>query len=76
MDQVVEALSYQPSLLLLDNFEHLAAEGSLLLQDLQSRVPTLTVLVTSRWRLGLANEREFPVEPLPAPVGDRRVRTG
>jgi predicted ATPase len=38
-------------------------------QALLSRVPELTVLVTSRRVLGLNAEREFPLAPLPTPEG-------
>src|SRR5205814_1456810 len=69
LEQVITALSYQPSLLLLDNFEHLVEEGALLVRDRLARVPWLTVLVTSRGRLEMGGEQEFPVGPLPAPGG-------
>lgn len=68
VDQVVEALSHQPSLLLLDNFEHLLGEGALLVRWLLDRVEPLTVLATSRERLDLEGEQEFEVQPLPAPT--------
>jgi predicted ATPase/DNA-binding SARP family transcriptional activator/class 3 adenylate cyclase len=69
LDQVVEYLSRQPSLMVLDNFEQLVEGGADLVQSLIERVPTLTVLVTSRQLLGLSAEREFPVGPLPTPHG-------
>jgi predicted ATPase/DNA-binding SARP family transcriptional activator/class 3 adenylate cyclase len=68
LEQVVAALTRQPALLLLDNFEHLAAEGATLVRTLLERVATLTVLVTSRQRLNLPGEREFPVPTLPTPT--------
>jgi predicted ATPase/DNA-binding SARP family transcriptional activator len=68
LDQGVAVLSRQPSLLLLDNFEHLVAVGVELVQALLERVETVTVLVTSRQSLGLPGEREFPVPPLPVPA--------
>lgn len=40
-------------------------EAAALVQLLLRRVPELVCLVTSRRRLGLAGEREFPVGPLP-----------
>jgi predicted ATPase/DNA-binding SARP family transcriptional activator len=79
LEQVVEALLEQKrhgvaserhgvrSLLILDNFEHLAAEGAPALVTLLKRVPSLKCLVTSRRRLELSGEREFPVLPLPLP---------
>ena len=69
LEQVVEALSKQPSLLVLDNFEHLVEGGATLVQTLLARLPTLTVLVTSRHLLGLSGEVEFVVPPLVTPNG-------
>jgi predicted ATPase/DNA-binding SARP family transcriptional activator len=67
LDQVAAALARRRTLLVLDNFEHLVEEGALLLKTLLERAPTLTCLVTSRRRLGLSGEQEFPVLPLPVP---------
>ncbi len=67
MEQVVNALSRQPALLVLDNFEQLASSGALVVLTLLKRVPSLTCLVTSRRRLNVAGEREFPVLLLPLP---------
>jgi predicted ATPase/DNA-binding SARP family transcriptional activator len=64
----------RPSLLLLDNFEQLVDEGAVLVRSLLDRVETLVVLVTSRQRLSLAGEREFPVPPLSVPVESRKLR--
>ena len=50
-------------LLLLDNFEHVG-EASPIVADLLAACPRLTVLATSRQRLRLVDEREFPVSPL------------
>src|SRR5439155_26602416 len=69
LDQVIDALSRQPSLLVLDNFEQLVEEGAELVQELLERLPALTCVVTSRQRLGLPAEREFTVLPLPLPNG-------
>jgi predicted ATPase len=65
--QVVEALARHPALLVLDNFEHLVEAGAPVVQRLLERLPTLTILVTSRQRLNLAGEQEFLVSPLPPP---------
>ena len=68
LDQVIAALSASPpALLVLDNFEHLVERAAPLLHSLLTRLPTLTCLVTSRRRLGLPGERQFPVAPLELP---------
>jgi excisionase family DNA binding protein len=54
-------------LLVLDNFEHLNAAAPLM-SDLLGGCPGLKVLVTSRVRLRLSGEREYPVPPLPLPA--------
>src|SRR5262249_29216393 len=54
-------------MLVLDNFEHLVADGGGLVRELLERIPSLTCLVTSRQPLGLAGEQEFAVAPLPVP---------
>ncbi len=69
LDQVVVALRSQPSLLVLDNLEHLVQEGASVVQSLLEQAPTLAVLATSRQALGLPGEREFNVPPLPTPNG-------
>jgi predicted ATPase/DNA-binding SARP family transcriptional activator len=73
LEQVIAALARQITgsggpMLLLDNVEHLIAEGATVVRAMLERVPTLTCLVTSRRRLGLSGEREFPVLPLPVPT--------
>ncbi len=67
LEQAVEALRKQPSLLVLDNFEQLVEEGATIVRTLLERVPGLTLLITSRQLLGLSGEREFAVPPLPTP---------
>jgi len=60
----VEDLGHASAFLVLDNFEHLlpsAAEVASLL----AVAPAVRLLVTSRVRLNLSEEREFPLEPLP-----------
>jgi predicted ATPase/DNA-binding SARP family transcriptional activator len=73
LEQVVAILSGQPSLLLLDNFEHLLGEGATLVQTLLQRAPSLRLVVTSRQRLDLAGEREFPLSPLGTPTPSPRA---
>jgi predicted ATPase/DNA-binding SARP family transcriptional activator len=67
LEPLIAFLSRQPSLLVLDNFEHLVEVGADLVQRLVTRTPALTCLITSRRRLGLDGEREFRVLPLPTP---------
>lgn len=64
---IVPVVARQPTLLLLDNFEQLLPAGAAFVQTLLERVPTLTVLVTSRQPLELHGEQEFWVAPLPVP---------
>jgi predicted ATPase len=54
-------------LLVLDNFEHLTAAATQVL-DLLQDASGLKVLVTSRAPLGVYGEREYPVPPLPLPA--------
>jgi predicted ATPase/Tfp pilus assembly protein PilF len=76
LHQVVEFLNGRGAacLLVLDNLEHLleagrrkAEDGAAFVRALLDRCPVLTCLVTSRQRLDLEGEREFPVLPLPVP---------
>jgi len=72
--ELTASLATTPTLLVLDNLEHLlpinetepdgARQFILRLLD---QVPGLAVLTTSRQSLGLAGEQEFPVRPLPIP---------
>ncbi len=68
LEEIVSFLNSQPSLLVLDNFEQLALEGGDFLVTLQRLVPGLRCLVSSRQKLALPGEREFPVSPLPIPA--------
>ncbi len=55
-------------LLVLDNMEHLLDAGPSI-GDLLREAPELKILVTSRARLRLGGEQEFPVAPLPVSQG-------
>src|SRR5207245_9886259 len=64
IDALRRHLEGKQTLLLLDNFEQLvAAAGDVSL--LLVAAPQLKVVVTSRARLRLAGEHEYPVPPLP-----------
>lgn len=72
LEQVAGALSgAPPTLLVLDNLEQIVDEGAALVGELLARAATLTCLITSRQRLDLMGEQEFPLPPLPTP--DPRV---
>ncbi len=66
LDKVVAFLRDRHMLLVLDNFEHLVADASILDRMLQS-CPRLTIIVTSRVRLAVAAEWSLPLEGLPCP---------
>ena len=65
---IIEALKAglagRRTLILFDNFEHVGAAASLLV-DLLAACPRLKLLVTSREPLRIAAERQYPVPPLP-----------
>ncbi|MCB8934007.1 MAG: tetratricopeptide repeat protein [Candidatus Promineofilum sp.] len=88
LTQVGNYLRSRELLLILDNFEHLTAGASLLI-DLMAAAPRLVLLVTSRQRLGLSVEwlyelrgLDFPAENATHPLAEfaalqlfaRRVR--
>ncbi len=58
-----------PSLVILDNFEHLTQAGRDL-GELLAKVDNLALLVTSREILRIYGEYDFPVEPLAFPRGN------
>lgn len=66
-EQVIRSLAAQPGVLILDSFEQIADEGSELIQTILSAAHGLRLLVTSRQRLDIGGEQEFPVPPLPIP---------
>ena len=65
--QIVAALAGPPVLLILDNFEQIAAGAAPAVLSLLGKAPALTCLVTSRRRLDVPGECELPVAPLPVP---------
>jgi predicted ATPase/class 3 adenylate cyclase len=66
VERLRDALATRQMLLVLDNFEHLAA-GAPLIGELLAASPRLKVLATSRLPLHLRAEREYPVPPLALP---------
>ena len=73
--QIIRALQEQKLLLILDNFDHLLAEQSFLVELVQT-AQQAKLLVTSREQLHLHAEFLYPVVGLPTPpsaaVGDER----
>jgi len=65
--QAAEVLARQPSLVVLDNAEHVIDGVAALVQALTGRALDLKLIVTSRRRLNLQAEREFVVPPLALP---------
>ncbi|HEX7102627.1 MAG TPA: tetratricopeptide repeat protein [Nitrolancea sp.] len=63
---LLEFLSVQQLLLVLDNFEHVTAAAGLV-GDIRDRCPSVTMLVTSRVPLQLRGEQRVPLQPLAIP---------
>jgi non-specific serine/threonine protein kinase len=63
---LLESLSAQQLLLVLDNFEHVTAAAGLI-GDIRDRCPAITMLVTSRVPLQLRGEQRVPLQPLSIP---------
>lgn len=82
LEQIVDSLSGRPALLVLDNFEQLlepsAQDGVAAksekavgcIKTLLEALPALRVLITSRQRLNMAGEREYPTPPLTLPKNE------
>jgi predicted ATPase len=72
MEAVLETLQGRPTLILLDNCEHLRSTVGTLVTSMTQAVSELRVLVTSREPLGISDETVFMLGPLslPEPVGD------
>ncbi|MEV1147072.1 BTAD domain-containing putative transcriptional regulator, partial [Micromonospora sp. NPDC049799] len=68
LDQLVEAFSFAPALLVLDNCEHLVEAAARLVDELLGRCPELRVVATSREPLGIVGEALCPVPPLALPA--------
>ncbi|MHB8576271.1 MAG: tetratricopeptide repeat protein [Dehalococcoidia bacterium] len=67
-------LGAQPTLLLLDNCEHLQAAAAALAGDLLGAAPALRIIATSREPLHLPDERAWQAPPLTLPSADPRPR--
>ena len=73
LQRVIQRLSDQHLLLILDNFEHLT-QGAASVSTLLAHCPALKVVATSRARLNLGDEWTYPVEGLRYP--DLREQPG
>ncbi len=67
VEQLVAHLKSKVALILLDNCEQVSAAAASLARELLSRCPGLTILATSRARLGVVGEVIFPLGPLALP---------
>jgi len=65
-DQLVEALARRQVLLVLDNCEHVADAVASIADRLLRETGNVTILATSRERLGIDGEHLWQVRPLPA----------
>ena len=65
-DQLIEALAGRQQLLVLDNCEHVADGIAAIAERLLRETRNITVLATSRERLGVDGEHVWPVKPLAA----------
>jgi predicted ATPase/DNA-binding SARP family transcriptional activator/Tfp pilus assembly protein PilF len=72
-EQLADFLRERPMLLVLDNFEHLAAEAALL-ERLLAACPGVKFIVTTRARLGIAREQLLPLDGLPCPDAEDHDR--
>ncbi|GDY31297.1 ATP-binding protein [Gandjariella thermophila] len=70
IDTVIDHVADSPTLLLLDNCEHLVDEVAAFVDRLIRNCPGLTVMATSRQSLGLVGESTFAVAPLQVPDPD------
>lgn len=70
LEQIVQAVSQERHLLVLDNFELLVESGAPFIGRMIVRIPNVTVLIVSRRTLKLTGEQEFPLQVLPVPEED------
>lgn len=72
--RVFRALGDEPTLLVLDNCEHLVDQVAGTVADLLAALPSLVVLTTSRAPLAIAGEVVAPLAPLPVDADGAAVR--
>jgi predicted ATPase len=73
--QLVQYLRQKRMLLLVDNYEHLL-DGVDIVADILRAAPEVTLLITSRIRLNLKGEHNFPVAGLAYPEAEAPVPEG
>ena len=64
LDRVVEYVGDRPTLVLLDNCEHVIDAAARVAEDLLQACPTLRMLATSRESLGVGGETLWPIPPM------------
>ncbi len=69
-DRLISFLSRRRMLLLVDNCEHVVDAAAVLIDDILSRCPGITVLATSREALAVPDEVQVTVGPLETPPED------
>ena len=69
-DRLISFLSQRRMLLLVDNCEHVVDAAAVLIDDILSRCPGVTVLATSREALAVPDEVQVTVGPLDTPPED------
>ena len=72
VDRIVSALGHGPSLLVLDNCEHVIEQAAVLSQRIVSSTDSVHLVTTSRERLAVDGEHLLVVEPLSLDEGDAR----
>ena len=72
LQAVLDYLDAAPSLVVVDNCEHVLDDAAALVERLIGETTTVKVLATSRERLAVEGERVEVVAPLPVPDGDER----
>jgi predicted ATPase/DNA-binding SARP family transcriptional activator len=65
--QIIAALKDKPVLLVLDNLEQLLPSAASVVRALLDDLPMMKCLITTRQRINLSAEREYPVMPLQTP---------
>ena len=70
LSQTMTALNEAPTLLVLDNLEHLLPDASDLVTQMLGDIESLHCLITSRRSAGVEGEQEIALCPLPLPTPD------